>query len=609
MKKIVFTIFTFFLFLTSINAGYTETNIGTYEQELAKFPQTYQEKIKELHKIYPNAIFVAQNQFYDWKKNKEVEVIWNGFLNYEKNTSSRKNRSLVNSSDGYKSTESWSYNYYTNKFTNFGGSGWHAANDDTVAYYLDPRNFLTEQNVFMFESLYYHDYQTKAGVEKILEGTFMANKTGYIEYYDTSGTKQKLNMTYADIILQAGKENNISPYFLAARLRQEQGSKGTSSLISGNHKDYKGYYNYFNIGASGSSDSEVILSGLRKAKEKGWTTPEISIVKGARFIYEEYVGINDSKGNYRGQMTNYLQKWDPYGPALGGHQYMQNIMAPVGEASSSFKAYKNDPNYKSIKYIFHIPVYENMPSKTTLPNPGNPNNYLKNITVDGTVLTGFDGAKTSYTYNVSGETDRVNVQVVKVYNRSTVTGTGIMELKNDSNKVELKVTAENGAVKVYTIFVNRNDKVAPSVSDIVNKLGYRSDGTYLGGVKMKTTVSTFTSAIKSKNKEATVMIKNKNGETKKDDQILATGDKITIKSGNDTRTYTFILRGDLDGDGEIALYDLFLIRSEMLSNGKISKEAKIASHVTYNGFKTDEPELMDLFNVRQHILKRGTVTQ
>ncbi len=604
LKAYIFLICTFFLSFTTVQAGYTETNIGTYEEELARFPASYQEKIRKLHEVYPNAIFVAQDKFYDWDKNREVEVKWSEMLIAQKNTSSRKNRSLVNQYDGYKITDSWAYNYYTNTFTNLGGNGWHAANDAAVSYYLDPRNFITESAIFMFESLYYHDYQTKEGVEKILAGTFMENKKGYIEYYDTEGNKQRLETTYADIIIKAAKDANISPYFLASRLRQEQGTRGTSSLISGNYGEYKGYYNYFNISASGSTDSEVIKSGLIKAKKEGWTTPEISIVKGTSFIYKEYVGINDTKGDYRGQMTNYLQKWDPYGPKYGGHQYMQNIMAPVSEALTTYSAHTKALDYKNTKFIFHIPVYQEMPEVTTLPNPGNPNNYLKNLTIDGTTISGFDGGKTTYTYNVAPGTESVNIAIEKVYNKQTVTGTGIVSLTGDSTKAEIVVTAENGSVKTYTILINRGENVAPSVANIINNLGYRSDGTYLGGLSLGTTVDKFVEALKSKNASIEVSVASKSGG-----DLLATNDKITIKSGEDTKTYTYILRGDLDGNGKIELYDLFLIRSEMLANGKVSKEAKIASHVTYNGFSSDEPELMDLFHVRQHLLGKGEITQ
>ena len=57
MKTLFFLIFTFFLSLPSVQAGYTEANIKTYEEELSRFPKSYQDKIKKLHEIYPNAIF------------------------------------------------------------------------------------------------------------------------------------------------------------------------------------------------------------------------------------------------------------------------------------------------------------------------------------------------------------------------------------------------------------------------------------------------------------------------------------------------------------------------------------------------------------------------
>ena len=44
--------------------------------------------------------------------------------------------------DGYKSFDSWSYNYLTNQFNNDftgGGKYWYAASKGTISYYLDPK--------------------------------------------------------------------------------------------------------------------------------------------------------------------------------------------------------------------------------------------------------------------------------------------------------------------------------------------------------------------------------------------------------------------------------------------------------------------------------------
>ena len=155
---------------------------------------------------------------------------------------------------------------------------------------------------------------------------------------------------------------------LAARLKQEQGSKGTSALISGSYAGYEGYYNYFNVQASGKTNEAVITNGLKCAKGElskcagnDWSSPYKSIIGGAKFIYKEYVGINDTY-NVKGQMTNYLQKFDPYGPRLGGHQYMQNIQAPYTEAKSTYNSYSSFSNYKNFNYVFYIPIYSGGPN-------------------------------------------------------------------------------------------------------------------------------------------------------------------------------------------------------------------------------------------------------
>lgn len=67
---IAISILIYFILINSSFAVYNESNIGSYEQELSKFPNSYKAKIEELHRIYPNAIFVAQDVFYDWNQKK-----------------------------------------------------------------------------------------------------------------------------------------------------------------------------------------------------------------------------------------------------------------------------------------------------------------------------------------------------------------------------------------------------------------------------------------------------------------------------------------------------------------------------------------------------------
>ena len=584
-----------FCFITDVKAvnPYSDSSVGTYEQELAKFPSSFKSKVEALHKIYPNAVFVVQDKFLDWGAKKEVAVDFERMVASENTTNGR---SLVyyTFNDGYKSTEGWAYNYYTNKFTAFSGGSWNAASKQTIRYYLDARNFLDERHVFMFESQYYKDYQTVSGVEKILAGTFMANKK-------CAGSDK----TYAQVIVESGQKNDISPYMLASRLRQEQGTKGTSSLISGTYSGYKNLYNYFNVSASGTTEKDVIVNGLKKAKTEGWTTPYLSIIGGAKFIYDEYIGVNDKYG-VKGQMTNYLQKFDPYGYNLGGHQYMQNISAPYTEAETTYNSYASFQGFKNYKYIFYIPIYSNMPATAaSLPAKGNPNNYLKNITVNGAKIgtdANYKNGVESYSINVSPTSTEVNIGYTKVASTSTVSGAGIVKLTQTKQTINLVVTAANGAKKTYKVIINRDPNANLSVSEIISGSGIKSDGTNISGIDIGTSQTTFINKIVSVGKNCKVTIsKNSNNKTNN----LATGDKVTIISGNETKTYNVVIYGDVNGDGSIKATDYVKIKNHIMGTNKLSGSYQEAADVN----KDNSVKATDYVVVKNSIMGNYKISQ
>lgn len=568
----------FYIKMDFISAAYTESNIGTYSANLAKFPSSYKSKIEALHQIYPNAVFVPQDVFFDWDVKKEVAVDWNRMLSSEyyevggQLSYNNRSRSLIhNTYDvGYRSDASWAYNYYTDEYTKFDTGKWYAAAKGAVAYYMDPRNFLDSTYVFMFESHLYNEYQTIEGVEKILLGSFMANKI-------CPGSVKK----YSSVIIDAAKTNDVSAYMLASRLIQEQGKAGTSSLISGTYSGYTGYYNYFNVGASGNNDAEVIKNGLTYAKNQGWDSPYDSIVGGAAFIKTEYVGIND-KYNVKGQLTGYLQKWDPYGWNLGGHQYMQNITAHYTEALTTYNSYASQNGYKNFNYIFYIPVYSNMPTSTSLPKKGSPNNYLKTLTVDGSSVSGFDSAKTDYTYTVAKGTDSVYVDFTKVNSNASVSGAGKIILDSDSKKISIVVTAQNGNKKTYNLTINRSSTGSLSVGAIINKAGIKSDGTYLSGISLNTTGNTIKSKLQSADSTATINVTNSSGSTKTTGKLV-TGDKVTIKSGSENKTFYIVIYGDVSGDGQIKASDYVLIKNSIMGTKTLSGAYAKAADVNKDG--------------------------
>ena len=592
---ILFFIISFFnIEISKVSAVYKEDSVGSYEQELTKFPSSFKSKIEALHKIYPNAVFVAQDKFFDWGEKKEVTVDWNRMLSseyYEEGgqlSYSNRSRSLIyyTYDVGYRSSDSWAYNYYTDEYTKFDTGKWYAAAKAAVAYYMDPRNFLDSTYVFMFESNLYHDYQNINGIEKILKGSFMYDK-------NVPGSFKK----YSQVIMESAQKNDVSSYMLASRLYQEQGTAGTSSLISGTYSGYEGYYNYFNVGAGGNNSTEVIKNGLTYAKNQGWDTPEKAIIGGAAFIKTEYVGINDEHG-VKGQLTGYLQKWDPYGWRLGGHQYMQNITAHYTEASKTYSSYASQDGYKNFNYIFYIPVYSNMPSSTSLPKKGSPNNYLKSLTVDGTNVSGFDGAKTEYTYTVAKGTDSVYIDYTKVNSNASISGGGNIILDSDNKKISIVVTAQNGNKKTYNLTIKRSSTGSLSVGAIINKSGIKSDGTYLSGIALNTDVSTILNKIKSIDSSAIVTMNKTSGK-------VVTGDTITIKSGSETKTFSIVIYGDVSGDGQIKASDYVLIKNSIMGTKTLSGVYAKAADVNKDG----KVKASDYVLIKNSIMNNTKISQ
>jgi len=570
-----------------------------YQEELEKFPDSYKSKIEQLHEIYPNAIFKAKN----------VDINFNAFASYQyqgynvgdlggcwlglsKGVSLFED--LSRNRDGLKSLDSWAYDPLTDTFDTsfYGGEAnrWYAPSLNTVKYYLDPRNFLNQKNIFMFEQLTYSgDYYTEEHIEKLLVGTFM---------YKTRVTGKE-NTTFARAFLDASKQNKISPYFLVPRVVQEIGSTRTT-MVSGTwtefNNEYYGYYNFYNINASGSTKSETIMEGLMYAKEMGWDNEYDAIVEGAVFLSDNYISV--------GQDTTYFQKFDIYGPCYGNHQYQQNIEAPYSESYKTYNGYAAT-NMLDSNFVFVIPVYNDMPASTNLDDSRNSNNYLRDLTINGTTIEGFNYLEEEYTINVSSMITSVEIAATKASSKSSIVGTGPFEIKEASQTKEIVVTAENGSTKTYKITVTKDESIPISVSEILNTMLINSDGTYISSIELGTTANDFIAKAKAVDEKATIKVINGNGE-EKTDSILATGDKVTIVSGEESKTFTIVIYGDLNGDGIINSGDLLKMRQQLIGTISLENEFKIAANVT----KTDDIiNSADLLKMRQHLIGSSNIEQ
>ena len=125
-----------------------EDEVSTYA-DIEQFPESYRAALTALKQAHPNWTFVAQNTQLDWNTVIANEIIGG--------------RSLV-----YKTLPEYC------KEGAYDDGSWFYASEEILKYYMDPRNFLTEDAVFQFEQLTYNEScHTQAAIEKFLSTTFM----------------------------------------------------------------------------------------------------------------------------------------------------------------------------------------------------------------------------------------------------------------------------------------------------------------------------------------------------------------------------------------------------------------------------------------------------
>ena len=572
---------------------------------LVNYPEIYT-AVQELKTAHPNWTFTILYTGLDWN-----DVIYN-------ETTKLHSRSLVQNSIIVGNVSDWVCP--TCGTTGYDNGSWYCASNKTVSYYMDPRNWLNESYIFAFETLSFNpNTHTIEGVESILEGTFM--DVDSIPYINVEGGTQVLNKSYAEIIYEAGKTFNISPYHLAGRIRQEHGNGG-SSLISGKTftytnpttgevSTYTGYYNYFNIGSYGNSTAEIIKNGLQRAKDKGWTNPEYSIYGGAEFLVDGYIG--------QYQDSLYLQKYhvddsSPY--SLYSHQYQQNVSAPFTESLDTYSAYEElgilDSNFN-----FIIPIYENMPS-TASEKPGRKISLqTENVVVQTNLipLSIRSGPSTDYTIKARAPRGTTLVRIERaeqissdgrywdrvVYNtgseliigyasREYLVDIATTETVNEEATIGIMCNLRNGPTTTNT----RVKQILPvgTKVTIIDKINYEVDGHIWYRVKLEDGTQGYISSAYLK-KEPVIQYEIEDTyvkvtpDTKVTDipectltgETFGTGAKVTIGE----EEYTVIMLGDINGDGNVDARDSSRILKYSVNQYELNDTQKRSADVNKDG--------------------------
>lgn len=451
----------------------------SFEQTLKSFPESYRPYIQALHDKHPNWTFEAFNTGLDWNEVLKNEAALSRKLVPAAGHSMSLGLADLKSNGEwawYQTPTAWkayddvsgAYNYSANNWVSFDTGYWNQASTTAISYIMDPRNWLNESYIYMFEKLSYDgNHDTVELVNSTLNGTFM---------YNAKCPGAPNNMTYAQVIVEAAKKSKVSAIHLAVRLRQEKGTsndelgKGVSTKDGSHFYQANGdgnavYYNFFNIGAAGSGKQTVINNGGKEAKAEGWTSPYLAIMGGAVKVYTGYIGI--------GQDTIYFEMFSVVNPKYYyWKQYAQNLTATLTEGSKIYETYKNAGLLNS-SFVFRIPVYKNMPSSCKKPaspsgderTTANPNTRLSGISatlidMDGkssnaNLTPSFNSAITEYSLVVPYKVSQIKLSASAYAKTSSISGTGTHSLKVGNNEFNIVCKSEYGTTKTYKVKVTR----------------------------------------------------------------------------------------------------------------------------------------------------------
>lgn len=410
MKKFISLAMSAVMFFSSVAVG-TVVQAGTVEDNLRAqgFSESYIEDLAALQKEHPNWKFVAFKTGIDFDDAVKGELA------------------------GTPTTET------------------------NLRAYLDPRNWLNEKYIFQFESIKKSDaVQSVSSVNAILKNTWMANSK--INYFDTQGISKTVTEvnTYADAMIKASNDTNMSANYIAAKIRQENGGATYSATaVCGTRPPFQGIFNYFNIGAyTTAMDGLAWAAGFLKANKdsvlydgtNATASPIVTVSNGQRMTYVKedgeyyrvtlynelgngkyedketgYILKSDVNTTYMGnygrpwtdpnkaiyygakyiangyltyQYTMYLQKFNVNAQSgnLYRHEYMTNVSGAASEGYHLYSGYSNAGLLNSA-HTFYIPVFNNMPNDNSNITTTVPTTTTKNYTPAKVKLTSLTALK------------------------------------------------------------------------------------------------------------------------------------------------------------------------------------------------------------------------
>lgn len=477
-------------------------SVVDFETQMAMegFPESYKVLLRQLHEAHP-----------DWKfEALRTGITLEAAAVGEQGRDCNKNFVYKTSDTSMRCTCANCYKNgaYISKESGI----WYGASAGTISYYLDPRNFMDEQYIFQFLNLSYDgNSQNEAGVEKILSGSYMAGaKANYLDvsgvlqnsdqtyaqlimeaakqsgasaYYLASKIRQEIGAvpstsTSGTNAVYPGIYNfyNIGAYTGAVdglKWASASAASGEGSVTANTGLNLRtspsvqaqvirvipngakvqilseqGDWYQISYGGNTGYVSATYIAKGSMSYGRPWTSPEKSIINGAKWIADNYIN--------KGQNTGYLQKFNVNPDSsyqMFDHQYMTNVQGAASEGASTYRAYKN-MGMLDTQLTFLIPVFDNMPN-----DPG------VSLTITDTSVTGLEPGSTYQIYAYPYPTDLTVNWSVADSSVAVVDGNGLVTAVGAGSTL---LTATAGGISKTCAIQVVGSETVPAISVTVS---------------------------------------------------------------------------------------------------------------------------------------------
>ena len=272
-------------------------------------------------------------------------------------------------------------------------------------------------------------------------------------------------------------------------------------------------------------------------------------------------------------------------------------MAPTQEGESMYDTIV-ELSLLENAYTFEIPVYNNMPDSTGLPNIANTDNSLKSITINNKAIDNFDTDVLEYNFYVTKDTDTALINAVTNASTSTAKYETNVKLNEEKTTITLLVTAQSGHQKTYTVHIIKVESVT-TINDILSKLSVKVTDNYMKNISTGTSANSLILNIRQADPNASIVYKNANGVTISNTSNFATGQTLQITSSNgESKTFTIVVTGDANGDGEITILDLLKVQKHLSNSSKLTNSYLQAADTNADNSVT----ILDLLRIQKHLL-------